>query len=297
MDIAKLETFVAIVDAGSINAAAVKLNRVQSSLSIRIKKLEERIGAELFLRNNNGIKLTQAGEILYEYALKIIALNKEARRAIQQLSESGDVKIGVINVLEKKIIENIIEFCDLKNITISIITGYSEELAELLLKGDIDFAIFCNQTDKDEFITVPLYIETMMLTSSTLTASVSTLEDFKKINPLKFLIHSRHSASMNNISMLCRSIGDSTKIKTVECGSHDILISTLLRGDGFALVPKSVVHDYKSQGKLLKTHQLRGRFSKLPIVLSYKRDINNSAAKLIIKNICQMICGSETPQG
>ena len=293
MDIAKLETFVSIVDAGSINAAAVKLNRVQSSLSIRIKKLEEDLGTELFLRKNNGIQLTQAGEVFYEYAVKIIALSKEARRAIQQFSESNAVKIGVINVLDKKIIDSIIEFCELNNITMSIITGYSEELAELLLKGDIDFAIFCNQKNEDEFITVPLYIETMILTSSTLTASVSTLEDFKKINPLKLLIHSRLSASMNNISMLCDSIGDSIKIKTVECGSHDILMSTLLRGDGFALVPKTVVQEYKSQGKLLKTHNLRGKFSKLPIILSYKRDIKNSAAKLIIKNICQMICGTE----
>ncbi|EMH4161320.1 LysR family transcriptional regulator [Pluralibacter gergoviae] len=295
MDIAKLETFVAIVDAGSINAAAAKLNRVQSSLSIRIKKLEEGLGTELFLRKNNGIELTQAGKIYYEYAVKIIALNKEARRAIQQFSESSAIKIGVINVLEKKIIDNIIEFCDLNNVTISIITGYSEELAKLLLKGDIDFAIFCNQKNEDEFITVPLYIETMILTSSTLTASVSTLEDFKKINPLRFLIHSRLSASMNNITMLCRSIGDSIKIKTIECGSHDILISTLLKGGGFALIPKTVVQEHESQGKPLKTHSLQGKFSKLPIMLSYKRDMKNSAAKSIIKNIFQMLSSTEIP--
>ncbi|WP_421904068.1 LysR family transcriptional regulator [Maridesulfovibrio sp.] len=89
-----LRSFILVTDTGSFTQAAKLVFRTQAAVSLQIKRLEEELGYDLFIREGRKASLTPKGEILYEYARKILDLYDEAVAAIVQPELSGQVRIG-----------------------------------------------------------------------------------------------------------------------------------------------------------------------------------------------------------
>ena len=94
IDIDLLRAFTTIYEAGSFSHAAERLGRTQSTISQQIKKLEEILGRDVFLRTNRSISLTTEGEILLPYARRMIDMNDEVLGRISKPDISGTVKLG-----------------------------------------------------------------------------------------------------------------------------------------------------------------------------------------------------------
>ncbi|WP_096702101.1 LysR family transcriptional regulator [Magnetospirillum sp. 15-1] len=95
MDAGDLRVFEAVARLSGMSRAAAELNTVQSNVTARIRVLEEQLGAELFERHSRGVVLTAAGRRLMPYALQVISLLKDARRAVADNGEpAGDLVIG-----------------------------------------------------------------------------------------------------------------------------------------------------------------------------------------------------------
>src|SRR3954470_22090184 len=92
-----LRAFLAVADHRSFTRAAVVLNRTQSAVSMQIKRLEDRLGAELFNRTKANVDLSSAGEGLLGYARQILALNEEAFGALAERKIEGVVRLGVMD--------------------------------------------------------------------------------------------------------------------------------------------------------------------------------------------------------
>src|SRR3954467_3853858 len=92
-----LRAFVAVADHRSFTRAAALLNRTQSAVSMQIKRLEERLGAELFNRNKAHVELSAAGEGLLGYARQILNLNEEAVGRLAERKVEGVVRLGVMD--------------------------------------------------------------------------------------------------------------------------------------------------------------------------------------------------------
>lgn len=92
-----LKAFVAVADCGSFTRAAASLNRTQSAVSMQIKRLEERVGAELFHRTKVTVDLSPAGESLLGYARRILSLNDEAVGRLREHKTAGVVRLGVMD--------------------------------------------------------------------------------------------------------------------------------------------------------------------------------------------------------
>ena len=86
-----------VADHRSFTRAATALNRAQSAVSIQIKRLEERLGTELFHRTKINVELSLAGEGLLGYARRILLLNDEAVGHLQQHKVEGRVRLGVMD--------------------------------------------------------------------------------------------------------------------------------------------------------------------------------------------------------
>lgn len=82
MDLNAIRMFVAAVQAGSLSAAAARLDMALPTLSRRIRELEAGLNVRLFERNARGVRLTDAGSRLYEHAAEGIASLEDARRAV-----------------------------------------------------------------------------------------------------------------------------------------------------------------------------------------------------------------------
>ncbi|MDI4237286.1 LysR substrate-binding domain-containing protein [Bradyrhizobium sp. Arg237L] len=92
-----LKAFVAVADHRSFTRAAVALNRTQSAVSMQVKRLEERLQAELFHRTKANVDLSAAGEGLLGYARRILSLNEEAMGRVREHKVEGRVRLGVMD--------------------------------------------------------------------------------------------------------------------------------------------------------------------------------------------------------
>ncbi|MDP3815599.1 LysR family transcriptional regulator, partial [Pseudomonas sp.] len=81
-----LRTFVTVIEAGSVSAAALKLSRTQAAVSMQLRRLEEDLEQRLLDRSPRGVKLTQAGHVLLPFAQAILGSGADALRALSAQS-------------------------------------------------------------------------------------------------------------------------------------------------------------------------------------------------------------------
>jgi DNA-binding transcriptional LysR family regulator len=82
MDIALARTFLEIVTCGNFMRAAERLHVTQTTVSVRVRTLEELLGRKLFVRNKAGATLTSAGEQFFRYAPLLIQVWERARQQV-----------------------------------------------------------------------------------------------------------------------------------------------------------------------------------------------------------------------
>ena len=95
LDISLLRAFSAVVETGSVTAAARLLNRTQAAVSLQIKRLEDQFGRQLFDREHRRLSLTPAGERLLAQAQRIVAMNDALFGQMTTPEFEGEVRFGV----------------------------------------------------------------------------------------------------------------------------------------------------------------------------------------------------------
>lgn len=94
-DLEQLRTFVAVVEAGSLTAAAAQVFLSQSAVSEQMRKLEERAGQSLLTRGKAGVAPTAAGTRLLAHAQRLLALADEALRDLRGETLQGELRLAV----------------------------------------------------------------------------------------------------------------------------------------------------------------------------------------------------------
>lgn len=90
-----MRTFVRIVEAGSLSAAAVQMNTTQATVSRRLQSLETLLGVRLILRTTHAMKLTDDGERCYQHARRVI----DSWVALEdEVGHAEDEPVGVLRV-------------------------------------------------------------------------------------------------------------------------------------------------------------------------------------------------------
>lgn len=94
MDLTQLEMFNAVAEAGSITQAAAKVHRVPSNLTTRLRQLETELGVDLFIRENQRLRLSPAGHNFLRYSQQILTLVDEARSVVAGDEPQGLFSLG-----------------------------------------------------------------------------------------------------------------------------------------------------------------------------------------------------------
>ena len=95
MDLSQLEVFLTVAREGRFSRAAEKLFRTQSAVSQTIRKLEDELGEPLFDRSSREGVLTDAGNVLKDYAEKLLNLRADAQEALVELRELQKGKLAM----------------------------------------------------------------------------------------------------------------------------------------------------------------------------------------------------------
>jgi LysR family transcriptional regulator, regulator of abg operon len=93
MKLEQLEIFVAIVEHGSLRAAARRLGQLQPALSRNIGALEKDLGEVLFSRHSSGMTLTPQGQ---RFHLRAASIVNEARRAREEIKANAGLEVGSV---------------------------------------------------------------------------------------------------------------------------------------------------------------------------------------------------------
>ena len=144
-DLRQLNAFLAIVETGSLGRAAEALHVTQPALSRTVRRLEEQIGAPLFERHSTGMLTTAIGNALLPHAS---LLQREADRAMEEMNalrglSKGAIRVGAVGSIACLVLPQAISAVLEKwpNLSVHIVEGASDRLAEALLKREIDLAL------------------------------------------------------------------------------------------------------------------------------------------------------------
>src|SRR5438105_13007446 len=127
MEIAQVETFLAVSTFGGFHRAAEALRVSQPAVSSRIRALEESLGVPLFVRSRNTLTLSSAGRILRPYAEQLLKTASVARQAVHQLDPSTEAALQIAAELSNSVhlLSDVLQECHtaLPNASISIRLG------------------------------------------------------------------------------------------------------------------------------------------------------------------------------
>jgi DNA-binding transcriptional LysR family regulator len=158
LDIDVLRTLVLAQQLGTLNRAARQVGRSQSAISQQMQKLEERVGQPLFRKHGRGRALTEAGEIVFAYARRIVELNDEAVSAVRGVAVGGTVRFGLPGDFAEHWLPAVLGRFKRAHPTVRIeaTVDRNSSLIECLDKGDLDLimALTNNIRADDEVLSV-----------------------------------------------------------------------------------------------------------------------------------------------
>ena len=145
MELRHLRYFIAVAEEGSLTLAAEKrLHTAQPSLSRQIRDLEYEVGVQLMSRSVRGIELTAAGKPFLDHARLALAQVDAAVEAARRVGQPKRTTfaIGFQTGLEINWLPRAMQVLreELTNIRVTILSDYSPDLAEALVRGRLDVA-------------------------------------------------------------------------------------------------------------------------------------------------------------
>lgn len=145
MDLRQLRFFLEVADSGGFTKAAEKLHIAQSALSIAIKKLEDELEVQLFIRRDRKIALTAEGESLVMNARAIFRGVAKARQEIADLRGllRGEVRVGLTPMLSSFFFPKIISSFKRRfpALQIAIAGDSAWNIQRKIEAGDIDLGL------------------------------------------------------------------------------------------------------------------------------------------------------------
>jgi len=167
MQLRNIEYVLSIAETGSFSKSAKKLYISQPALSQTIQRLEEELGAKLFVRGSNETSLTRAGELFVDDAKKILMLSEQIKKKMADVQDllEGHVVLGISQYNGQLYFSNmLLEFKKrYPNIKLSIVEDYSSALEHRLTTGSLDFAILTAPSNSDEMLFEHLFFEEIFL--------------------------------------------------------------------------------------------------------------------------------------
>ncbi|OPX49584.1 LysR family transcriptional regulator [Clostridium thermobutyricum] len=185
MNFRKLRIFYETAMELNMTKVGKKLYISQPSVSQAIQELEAELDVKLFDRIGKKIKLTNEGEVYLNYVRRILNIYEEGVDKIKSIRESrsGEIKIGASTTIGIYVLPKIIKKFHNKynDIKISLIIDNTENIENLILKNEIDFAFVEGNVHSDE-INVEKFWEDNLVFICENKSNIETIEDGKKLS-------------------------------------------------------------------------------------------------------------------
>ncbi len=169
MDVNLARTFLIVAETGSFIHAARKMNLTQSTVSARIKGLEDMLGRPLFERSKSGAELTGAGEQFQKHALALVRIWQRAQLEVGISEQHRDhLAVGAPIAFWDGLLLRWVSWLrsNTPDIAVSASSGLAAVLTQRLLEGTLDLAIMYRPTQPPGLMIEHLFDEELVLVTS-----------------------------------------------------------------------------------------------------------------------------------
>lgn len=241
----KLKSFIEVAKIKNFSKAAINLNLTQPAISNHIKQLEQEYDAKLFIRNNNEFELTEYGEIVLKYALRIESMyNKLERKIADSKKYKNNLSVGITHTSESNIAPEILAKygAEMSGSHITISSDTITNLYNKLSNYEIDFAIIEGNVNNSKFSSITLGTDSLMVVISPENPlsklKFATIDDIKKERLIVRTLESGTSTLfVNELTKLDLTLDDFNVCLEIDNVSS---IKNLIRSNlGISILPKS----------------------------------------------------------
>jgi DNA-binding transcriptional LysR family regulator len=167
MDFDQLTTFLEVAKLGNFSRAGEKVFRSQSAVSAQIRQLEQDYGTKLLDRSGKKARLTPAGEVLFEYGARLLALRDESLRAVadQDRMPRGVLAVGANEATCLYVLPEVFtEYRRLyPDVQITIYRNFSRKILEKIHEGLIDVGIVTMPVKSPRLVVKRIFRDRLML--------------------------------------------------------------------------------------------------------------------------------------
>ncbi len=284
MDIKRLRIFCAVVEKGSFSQAAKMLHLAQPTVSFQIASLEKELGTKLLDRDGREVTVTKSGEVLLQYASRILQLTREARQAIDEAQGllRGELVIAASTIPGEYILPPILHRFKEKYSGIDIVLTISDTRGVIrkVMDNEVEVGAVGAREEEEKLVFTKLATDRLVLITPPdkrwFKREVITLDGLKNV---PFILRESGSGTRTSAMQKLKEMGiDKEELNIVmELGSTTAVKKAVECGGGISFVSERAVETEIKLG-LLKEVSVKGLEMNRDFFLVHKRQKTLSPA-------------------
>ncbi|MDW5444660.1 LysR substrate-binding domain-containing protein [Polaromonas sp. SM01] len=251
-DLIDLKLVVAVADAGNVSRGAAACFLAPSSASLRIKHLEESLGAQLFTRNARGVSLTRAGQVMLEHCRRCFAELEQMHADLVPYADG--VRAHVTLFANSSAIASFLPG-DLElflrshpSVRVSLEERLSHDIVTAVVEGRADLGVVTWDDAHPELLFRP-YREDELVVLAPVSLSIGSQGAVSLRECLDHPFVSMGSGSAIHTFIMSKAItlGQPMDVR-IQVAGFPAVASLVKSGAGIGIVPRSVINNLKAEG-------------------------------------------------
>ena len=255
MELSQLEVFLTVARERRFSRAAEKLFRTQSAVSQTIRKLEDELGESLFDRSSREGVLTDAGQVLYEYAEKLLNLRNDARESLVELRElqKGKLVIAANEFTSLYLLPVLAEFRRLHPmIKITVQRALGSRIPDDVLQHTAELGVLSYQPQEVHLHSIIVYLDELVLVVPPKHPLASAPEvSIKQLGAESFVAHIVSSPYREKVLQTFKRHKTPLHMD-LELPTLQAIKQFVAMGNGVALMPEISVETEVARGELVR---------------------------------------------
>jgi DNA-binding transcriptional LysR family regulator len=270
----QLYVFLKVVECGGFSAAAGKLFMSQPSVSQQVRQLETTLDATLIDRSGGRARATAEGEVLAEYAKRLILLGEEAVAAVRQVQglSRGHLRLGGSTTVGTYLLPHLLgRFQQLHpDIECDLFVGNVEQLTARLVSGEVGLGVFVGSPSSAHLHTEQIMLDLAVLVVAPDHPLAGNRISAKELSEQRFILRERGSGTRSLQSEALAEWQLHEAASTEMWGSETVK-QAVRAGLGISLLSEHAVRHELEQG-VLATVEVHPPPVGRPVVAAYRRE-------------------------
>lgn len=290
-----METFLAVAEERSFSRAASRLHRTQPAVSQAIAKLESELGEVLFDRSSRDGTLTDAGEVLREYAAKLLNLRGEAATALNELRSlhRGRLNLAANEYTCLYLLPLLDEFRRQNPlIKLAVQRSLASRISDEVLMHSVEFGVLSFRPDDTQLKSVVVYRDELAFVINPRHPLAGAAKvSIRQLGSQNFIAHNIPSPQRQKVIQTFKRHKTPLQMG-VELPSLEAIKRFVEMGNGVALVPRLTVEPELTSGALVRI-EVPELQTERRLRLVYRRQANLSHAALAFLKVVEAYAASQ----